>query len=116
MKSFMYFNFKNNYLTIEMIKVKACYDNPFLGLFEFNIMIYTSQNLRNLTLGLSFGVWALGFVFSQSKCYIILLYLINYLNSRNYRCIKKIHFFFILFFGLCFTIICQKDCEFFFLC
>jgi hypothetical protein len=70
-KSFVYFNFKNSCVTIEMIKVKTCYNNLFLGLFEFNIIVYTSQNVMHLILGLSFGVWALGFVFSQSKCYII---------------------------------------------
>jgi hypothetical protein len=71
MKSFVYFSFKNSCVTIEMIKVKTCYDNLFFGLFEFNIIIYISQNMMHLILGLSFGVWALGFVFSQSKCYII---------------------------------------------
>jgi len=85
MKSFVYFNFLNSCVTIEIIKVKTCYDNLFLGLSEFNIMIYTSQNMLHLILGLSFGVWALGFVFSQGKCYIIYIFKNNYLYSRNYR-------------------------------
>jgi hypothetical protein len=62
MKSFVYFNLKKRCVTIEMIKVKTY--NLFLGLFEFNIIIYTSQHMMHLILGLSFGVWA------QSKCYI----------------------------------------------
>ncbi len=68
-----------------MIKVKTSYDNLFLGLSECNIMIYTSQNMMHLILGLSFDVWALGFVFSQGKSYIIYIFKNNYLNARNYR-------------------------------